>query len=101
MAHARRPGRGLRRKLARGVRTPRVADARPRARGGRSESQWNNEFRTLTGRRHAIERALEDAGSGRTRRKAELRAAIDEVDRQLEVLEDEADDAHVPMRWRD
>ena len=70
-------------------------------RGGRSESQWNNEFRILAGRREAIERALDQASSNRSRRKAELRAAIDEVDRQLEILEDKADDAHVPMRWRD
>ena len=70
-------------------------------RGGRSESQWINEFRVLAGRRDAIERALDQASSNRSRRKAELKAAIEEVDRQLEVLEDEADEAHVPMRWRD
>ncbi len=69
-------------------------------RGGRSESQWINEFRILAGRRDAVERALKEASSGRSRRKAELRAAIEEVDRQIEVLEDEADEAHVPMRWR-
>ncbi len=70
-------------------------------RGGRSESQWNNEFRILAGRRAAIEQALDQASSNRSRRKAELKAAIEEVNRQIDVLEDEADEARVPMRWRD
>jgi clan AA aspartic protease (TIGR02281 family) len=71
-----------------------------RIRGGRSESQWKNEFRILARRRDAIEQVLEQSSSNRSRRKAELKGAIEEVDRQIEVLEDEADEARVPMRWR-
>ncbi|MEM9174674.1 MAG: TIGR02281 family clan AA aspartic protease [Myxococcota bacterium] len=70
-------------------------------RGGRSEGQWRRQFAALAARRAAIERAIDSANPNRSRRKAELEAMIEEVDRQLDVLEDEADEARVPMRWRD
>ncbi len=70
-------------------------------RGGRSEVQWRNEFRLLASRREAIETLREQAGSNRSRQREQLEAAIEEVERQLEVLEDEADEARVPMSWRD
>jgi clan AA aspartic protease (TIGR02281 family) len=72
-----------------------------RIRGGRSQGQWHNEFATLRRRREAVEQAFDEAGSTRARRKESLRAAIEEVDRQLEVLEAEADESRVPMSWRD
>lgn len=72
-----------------------------RIRGGRSESQWRTQFAGLAARRAMIERELDAANPNRSRRKAELEAMIDEVDRQLDVLEDEADEARVPMQWRD
>lgn len=71
-----------------------------RLRGGRSESQWRGEFAMLHARRRAIEAALDETGSGRARREARLEEAIEEVERQIEVLEGEADDARVPMAWR-
>jgi len=71
-----------------------------RLRGGRSQSQWRGEFAMLHARRRALEAALDETGSGRARREAQLEEAIEEVDRQLEVLEGEADDARVPMAWR-
>lgn len=71
-----------------------------RLRGGRSESQWRGEFAMLFARRLAIEAALDESGSGRVRRTARLEEAIEEVERQLQVLEAEADDARVPMAWR-
>jgi clan AA aspartic protease (TIGR02281 family) len=71
-----------------------------RLRGGRSESQWRGEFATLSARRRAIEAALDEVGPGRARREARLEQAIEEIDRQLQVLEGEADDARVPMAWR-
>jgi len=71
-----------------------------RLRGGRSESQWRNEFAVLAARRRAIEAALAEEGSGRVRRTARLEEAIEEVDRQLQLLEGEADEARVPMAWR-
>ena len=70
-------------------------------RGGRSESQWRGQFAGLHARRRAIEQALEESTSHRARRRAELEGFLEEVDRQIRVLEDEADEAHVPMAWRD
>ncbi|MCR9093574.1 MAG: TIGR02281 family clan AA aspartic protease [bacterium] len=72
-----------------------------RIRGGRSESQWRTQFAGLAARRAAIEREKAATSANRSRRQAELDAMIDEVDRQLDVLEDEADEARVPMQWRD
>lgn len=70
-------------------------------RAGRSETQWRAEFGRIVHRRQAIERALDQTRGLQTRRKEELRAMLEEVERQYRVLEDEADDARVPMRWRD
>jgi clan AA aspartic protease (TIGR02281 family) len=69
-------------------------------RGGRSESQWRGEFELLRARVAAIEAARDATDSARSRRRARLDEATTEVERQLEVLEGEADDAHVPMSWR-
>ena len=55
----------------------------------------------LVARRRAIEAELERINPNWSRRKAELEGMIDEVDRQYGVLEDEADEARVPMQWRD
>jgi len=70
-------------------------------RGGRSEGQWKAEFARLARRRGAIEGTLEEINPNWSRRKAELKEAIEEVERQLRVLDSEADDARVPMQWRD
>jgi clan AA aspartic protease (TIGR02281 family) len=70
-------------------------------RGGRSAEQWRNQFRGLGARRAGIERVIDEINPNRSRRKAELKEAIGEVDRQIAVLEDEADEARVPMQWRD
>ncbi len=70
-------------------------------RGGRSAAQWRSQFASLAERRRAIEGELEQTNPNRSRRKDELNALLDEVDRQLDVLEDEADEARVPMQWRD
>ena len=72
-----------------------------RIKGGRSEDQWKGEFLRLVGRRRAIERRLDETNPNRSHRKAELKGALEEVDRQMSLLESEADDAHVPMQWRD
>jgi len=70
-------------------------------RGGRSEGQWKGEFARLVRRRAGVEAALDEVNPNRSRRKAELKGMLEEVDRQWGMLEDEADDAHVPMHWRD
>ncbi len=55
----------------------------------------------LNARRAGIEKMLDEINPNWSRRKVELKEAIGEVDRQIAVLEDEADEAHVPMQWRD
>lgn len=70
-------------------------------RGGRSAEQWRNQFRSLAARRAAIEHQIDESSSNRARRKARLKDAIREVERQVAVLDREADEARVPMRWRD
>ncbi len=72
-----------------------------RIRGGRSESQWKTQFAGLLARKKSIEAELDRINPNWSRRKAELEGMIDEVDRQYDVLEDEADEARVPMQWRD
>ncbi len=69
--------------------------------GGRTEDQWRRQFAQLTARREAIEQELESTNPNSTRRRDELESLIDETERQREVLEAEADDARVPMAWRD
>ena len=75
--------------------------AEGKIRGGRSAAQWRYQFYGQNARREAIETALKESRSGRSRRKAELKNAIAEVDRQISILEREADKARVPMQWRD
>ena len=70
-------------------------------RGGRSRGQWERQFQHLAYRRQAIEKTLDEINPNWTVRKRELEEAIDEVGRQVKVLEGEADDARVPMQWRD
>ena len=69
-------------------------------RGGRSEAQWRNEFRTARGRIAAVEaerRRTPSSHSRKFRRMDEERAALEH---QLELLEGEADRARVPDAWR-
>lgn len=68
--------------------------------GGRSREQWRAQFLRLEGRRVAIERTLDEIKPNWTVRKKELEQAIEEVERQVRFLDNEADDARVPMQWR-
>jgi clan AA aspartic protease (TIGR02281 family) len=69
-------------------------------RGGRSESQWRGEFEALRQRTAALEARREQTPSSRSR----LLAALDEeervLERELDLLEAEADQAQVPDAWR-
>ena len=47
------------------------------------------------------EQTLDEINPNWPRRKSELEDELDEVDRQKKMLESEADDARVPMQWRD
>lgn len=68
---------------------------------GRTEDQWRSQFAQLAARRELLEQELERINPNWEVRRGEIEAAIAENDRQVEVLESEADDAHVPMAWRD
>jgi clan AA aspartic protease (TIGR02281 family) len=68
---------------------------------GRTEDQWRSQFAQLSARRELIEREIERINPNWEVRRGELEAALVETDRQVELLEAEADDAHVPMAWRD
>ena len=47
-----------------------------------------------------IENELDEINPNRSRRKTELKGAIEEVERQRQVLEGEADGGRVPIQWR-
>ena len=70
-------------------------------RGGRSEPQWKTQFAGLISRRKSVEAEIDRINPNGSRRKSELNEMLAEVDRQYDVLEDEADEARVPMQWRD
>ncbi len=70
-------------------------------RGGRSEAQWRAEFQNVRGRIAALEA---ERGWTPTNHSRELRRLDDEraaLERQLDLLEQEADSARVPVTWRD
>jgi clan AA aspartic protease (TIGR02281 family) len=70
-------------------------------RGGRSEAQWRAEYANLRSRIRAVEWEYENTSSHKSRERRRLEALEGELERQLELLDDEADVARVPMAWRD
>jgi clan AA aspartic protease (TIGR02281 family) len=70
-------------------------------RGGRSEAQWKAEYRNLTVRIARLDAEVERTPSSRSRELRRLAAARRDLERQLELLNGEADQARVPMAWRD
>jgi clan AA aspartic protease (TIGR02281 family) len=68
--------------------------------GGRSESQWRGEFEAVRQRMEAVEAQRDAAPSTHGRLVAELDEVEAQLERELEILETEADDAHVPDAWR-
>lgn len=69
-------------------------------RGGRSETQWRNEFGQLRQRMEYVEDQISSAPSTHGRMVAALEEQQVALERELELLETEADDAHVPDAWR-
>lgn len=69
--------------------------------GGRSRDQWTNQFAALKYRIRAKEKQRDETSSSRTRKRAELDGEVDQLERELKLLEGEADDARVPFGWRD
>ena len=70
-------------------------------RGGRSEAQWRAEYKNLHYRRLAAQSEKERTPPSRSREHRRLEELLAELDRQEEILEAEADQARVPMAWRD
>jgi clan AA aspartic protease (TIGR02281 family) len=68
--------------------------------GGRSESQWRGEFQALRARLAAIEAARARTTSAKGRRLDRLDEEEQAVERQIEALDVEADQANVPHSWR-
>jgi len=70
-------------------------------RGGRSESQWRSEFGALRQRMEWIEAQRSSAPSTHGRLVEALEEQHASLEHELERLESEANDAHVPDAWRE
>jgi len=70
-------------------------------RGGRGPAEWRTEFRALRHRIEQARRQLDAVPFSRARRREAREEEVEALERQLEVLEGEADDAHVPFQWRE
>jgi aspartyl protease family protein len=69
-------------------------------RGGRSEAQWRAEYANLHRRLEAVEQEYRRTSTSKTRERNRLETARADLERQLALLEEEADRARVPMTWR-
>ena len=71
-----------------------------RIRGGRSQAQWRSEYANLRWRIAQIDWEYAQKAESKTRERQRLEEQRANLERQLELLEAEADQAHVPMAWR-
>ena len=69
-------------------------------RGGRSQAQWRSEYSNLRWRISRVEWEHAEKATSKTRERRRLEEERADLERQLELLEAEADQAHVPMVWR-
>ncbi|HVP30646.1 MAG TPA: TIGR02281 family clan AA aspartic protease [Myxococcota bacterium] len=70
-------------------------------RGGRSAAEWRSQFQNLRMRIEQVEGQRASTPPAHMRELTRLADAKQDLERQLEQLESEADTAHVPMSWRD
>ncbi|HME70510.1 MAG TPA: TIGR02281 family clan AA aspartic protease [Myxococcota bacterium] len=70
-------------------------------RGGRSEAQWRAEFQNVRVRIVSIEAKRESVPPNHTRELQRLDDEKAKLERQLDLLETEADAARVPVIWRE
>jgi len=70
-------------------------------RGGRSEAQWSSEYRNLHARMAHVGAEKARTPSNHSRELRRLDAKLADLERELGLLEAEADQARVPMVWRD
>jgi len=69
-------------------------------RGGRSQAQWQAEYASLRARMARIEAEHAQKSTHKTRERGRLEQELSGLQRQLAMLDEEADRAHVPMAWR-
>ncbi len=69
-------------------------------RGGRSQAQWSAEYANIEGRIRAVRWEYEQKAESKSRVRRELEARLEQLERQREKLDEEADQARVPMTWR-
>jgi clan AA aspartic protease (TIGR02281 family) len=69
-------------------------------RGGRSRAQWASEYRSMHARVEQVVVEYERTPDSHGRERERLLAVQADLERQLEMLESEADSAHVPSSWR-
>lgn len=69
--------------------------------GGRSRMQWAQEFGAARHRISAMARARDQVPFGRTRKREQYDQEVAKLERELELLAAEADDARVPFSWRE
>ncbi len=70
-------------------------------RGGRSEAQWRSEFRNVRDRMERVGNEARRTPESHGRERRRLEQARVELERQLALLDAEADRARVPVAWRD
>jgi clan AA aspartic protease (TIGR02281 family) len=70
-------------------------------RGGRSEAQWRSEFGGLRARLRQVDTEMSRTNSNASSKRQALDRSRSNVLAQLELLEGEADQARVPMAWRE
>jgi clan AA aspartic protease (TIGR02281 family) len=70
-------------------------------RGGRSRSQWAQQFASLRARIGATEKARDEVPFSRTRKRDAYDEEVERLEGELALLEREADEARVPFGWRD
>lgn len=69
--------------------------------GGRSRGQWRSHFSAAYRRIEAMEEQRDAVPFSKTRRRKEKEEEIERLRHELELLENEADDAKVPFGWRE
>lgn len=80
---------------------PNGLEASGEIRGGRSEAQWRSEFRNLHDRIARIASEATRTPDSHARERRRLETARSELERQLVLLDGEADRARVPVGWRE
>jgi aspartyl protease family protein len=69
-------------------------------RGGRSQAQWHAEYAGLHARLARVEDDYRRKSTAKTRERRRLEELRAGIEHQIELLDEEADRAHVPMSWR-